>query len=154
MELARTDNASVHTRKSKSSSSSTSSAAVRARAKAEAAKAQATFAEREATIKVQKAEKEAELQLGKAKLDAELSALALQREAAAAIAQAEALEAAELDIGDSIRTDPSSLDLQNEIATRTNEYVEAQAGLDVSRTRVSVHTTSPGVALSDASYVT
>ncbi|XP_030209647.1 uncharacterized protein LOC115541880 [Gadus morhua] len=154
MELAGTSNVSVHTRKSKSSSSSTSSAAVRARAKAEAAKARATFAVREVTLKVQKAEKEAELQLGKAKLEAELSALALQREAAAAIAQAEALEAAELDIGDSIRTDPSSLDLQNEIATRTNEYVEAQAGLDVSLTRVSVHTTSPGVALSDASYVT
>ena len=70
----------------------------------------------EATLKVQKAEKEAELQLAKAKLDAELSTLALQREAAAAIAQAEALEAAEQDIGDSIKTDPSSqANLKNKI---------------------------------------
>ena len=58
-----------------------------------------------------------------------MSALALQREAAAAIAQAEALETAELEIGDSIRTDPSSLDLQNEIATRTNEMLKHQLGL-------------------------
>ena len=84
-----------------------------------------------------------------------MSALALKKEAAAAIAQAEALEVAELDIGYSIKTDPSSQEnLKNEIATRTNEYVEAQAGLDVSRTRVSIHATIPGVALSEASYIT
>ncbi|XP_067306911.1 uncharacterized protein [Pseudorasbora parva] len=155
MELERTDDASARTRKSKSSHSSASSAAVRARAKAEAAKARAAFAEKEAELKVQSAEKEAELQLGKAKLEAKLGALELQREAAAAIAQAEALEAAELDLEDSIKTDVSSqAKLRNEIVTRTNEYIEAQAVHSIARTQASAHATLPEAVLSEGSYAT
>lgn len=155
MESERTDNASARTRKSRSSHSSASNAAVRARAKAEAAKARAAFAEKEAELKVQRAEKEAELQLGKAKLEAELGALELQREAAAAIAQAEALEAAELDLEGSIKTDVSSqANLQNEIVTRTNEYVEAQAEHNVPQTQPSAHATLPDATWSEGSYVT
>lgn len=155
MESERNDDASARTRRSKSSHSSASSAAVRARAKAEVAKARAAFAEKEAELKVQRAEREAELQLGKAKLEAELGALELQREAAAAIAQAEALEAAELDIEGSSKTDISSqANLQNEIVTRTNEYVEAQAEHNVPQTQPSAHATLPEVTLSEGSYVT
>lgn len=154
-ESKRADNASASTRRSKSSYSSASSAAVRACAKAEAAKTRAAFAEKEAELKVQRAEKEAELQLGKAKLEAELCALKHQREAAAAIAQAEALEAAELDQENSIKTDVSSqANLQSEIVTRTNEYVEAQAEHNVERTQASAHATLPEATLSEGSYVT
>lgn len=154
MEGKKTESASVHTRKSRSSQSSTSSAAVTARAAAEAAKARAAFAEKEAKLKVEKAAKEAELLLGKAKLEAELSALALQREAAAAIAQAEALEAAE-ELENSVKSDSSSQKaLQREIATRTNEYVTAQAELLPKRTPPSVNATSPDTPLSEGSYVT
>nr|XP_055034971.1 uncharacterized protein LOC129422846 [Misgurnus anguillicaudatus] len=150
-----TDNASARTRKSKSSFSSASSAAVRARAKAEAAKARAAFAEKEAELKVQRAEKEAELQLGKAKLEAELGALELQREAAAAIAQAEALEAAELDLEGSVKTEVSSqANLQNEIVTRTNEYVDAQAEHNIPGNQAPAHATLPEATLSEGSYVT
>ncbi|XP_062413389.1 uncharacterized protein LOC119222763 [Pungitius pungitius] len=155
MEAERTDNASVRTRKSKSSQSTASSATVRARARAEAAKARAAFAEEEAQLKVERAAKEAELQLGKAKLEAKLGALELRREAAAAIAQAEALEAAELDLEDSIKTDISSrANLQGEIVTRTKEYVEAQAEHNVVQTHASAHATFPAAASSEGSYVT
>ncbi len=150
-ESKRADNASASTRRSKSSHSSASSATVRARAKAEAAKTRAAFAEKEAELKIQRAE----LQLGKAKLEAELCALKHQREAAAAIAQAEALEVAELDQEDSIKTDLSSqANLQSEIVTRTNEYVEAQAEHNVERTQASAHATLPEADLSEGSYVT
>lgn len=113
-------------RKTKSSRSSASSAAIHARAEAEAAKARASYAEKEAKLKVESAEKEAALQLSKVKLEAELKALEFEREAAAAIAQAEALEAAvelEFDGSDSIAQE----NLQKDIEIRTKEYVEKQA---------------------------
>lgn len=129
-------NASVRTHKSRSSRLSTSSAAVRARAVAQAAKVRAEFAEKEAQLKVERATTEAELgrvkadlELGKAKLEAELSALESKKEAAAAEAQAEALESAELQ-ENSVHSDSSSHEvLQEEIATRTQEYVAAQTEL-------------------------
>lgn len=83
------DGASVKSCKSAGSSStrssrlSVSAAAARARAKAEAARARVAFTQREISIKVDKA-----------RLEANLEALNIEKEAAAAIAQAEVLEAA------------------------------------------------------------
>ena len=65
------------------------SAAAVARAKAEAAKARATYGEREAAMKIDKA-----------RLEASLEALTLEKEATAAIAEAETLEAAEEYVND------------------------------------------------------
>jgi len=70
-------------RSSRSSRSSVGVAAARARAKAEAARARVTFAEREIAIKVDTA-----------RLQANLEALHLEKEAAAASAEADILEAA------------------------------------------------------------
>lgn len=143
MEHEKSEKASVHTRKSKSSNFSSSSAAVKARAAAEAAKVRAAFAEKEAQLKVEKA-----------RLEAELGTLALQREAAAATAQAETLEAAE-NQENSVKSGSSShKDLQKEIATRTKEYVAAHAKLHPPRVPLSVHATSPKAAMSEESYIT
>ncbi|RXN35155.1 hypothetical protein ROHU_014394 [Labeo rohita] len=68
---------------SRSGSSSRSAAAALARAKAEAAKAHLRFADEEERIKVEKA-----------KLEAKMDKMVLERETAAAVAEAEALEAA------------------------------------------------------------
>ncbi|KAK7892056.1 hypothetical protein WMY93_024019 [Mugilogobius chulae] len=79
-------------------------------------------------LKVESAEKEAELQLGKAKLEAELKALEYKREAAAAIAHAEAMEAGEE--GTENKSDILAQEnLQQHKEQRTKEYVETQAQL-------------------------
>lgn len=77
------DNFSRYSGSSKRSGRSATSAAVIARAKAEAAKVRAAFAEKETAMKVERV-----------RLEASLEALRLEREAAAAIAEADALEAA------------------------------------------------------------
>lgn len=110
------DGASVRTRKSASSSrSSVSAAAAKARAVAEAARARAAFAEKEKSIKVEKA-----------KLEANLKALKYEREAAAANAQAEVLEAA-ADLEDegvrSMKSSPMSLQNTHD---RVSDYVQKQ----------------------------
>ncbi|XP_043105115.1 uncharacterized protein LOC122351832 [Puntigrus tetrazona] len=84
-----TDNHSIKTRSHascssvRSSTSSTGSAAAKARARAEAAKARLTFAEEEVNLKLQKA-----------RVEASMEVLQHKKEAAAAVAEAEALEAA------------------------------------------------------------
>lgn len=154
MEQGKTEKVSVHTRKSKSFQSSTSSAVVKACDAAEAMKARAASAKKEVQLKVEKAAKEAELQLHRAKLETELSALALQRDAAAAIAQAEVLEAAE-ELQNSFKSDSSSHKaLQRLIATRTNEYVAAQAELLPIQTLVAICNTSPDIEVSEENYPT
>ncbi|KAK5868744.1 hypothetical protein PBY51_009734 [Eleginops maclovinus] len=140
--------------KSRTSRLSSSSAAVKARAAAQAAKVRAEFAVKEARLKVEKAEKEAELQLGKAKLEAELSALEQQKEAAAAEAQAEALEAAEYR-ENSVKSGSSSHEvLQEEIVTRTKEYVAAQTELHRASIPVSHPDQAHDAAMSEESYIT
>ena len=100
MDRCKDDNVSVSSLRSGCPATSLADAAARARARAEAARARAAFSEKEMRLKIERAETEAKLHLEKAKLDAELGALNLQREVAAAIAQAEILEAAvELDGG-------------------------------------------------------
>lgn len=129
MEGCKDNNTSVSSLKSGCSSASLACAAARARARAEAAQTRASFAEKEARLKVEQAEIEAKLQLKKAKLDAELGTLTLQREAAAAVAQAEALEAAvELERGSPSGNVSNPL-LEKDITERTFNYVEAQSKL-------------------------
>ncbi|KAK7940028.1 hypothetical protein WMY93_003354 [Mugilogobius chulae] len=88
---------------SRSSQCSTTSAlAAQARAKAEAARAQASFAEKEAQLIKEQAYIEAEAIKKKAELSAELHALQLKNAAAAAIIEAEILEAAAEDEANNI----------------------------------------------------
>lgn len=127
-------------------SASSASAAAKAQAKAEAACVHAPFAEREAKLKLEQAEREAKSKhelakreakqrteeakalLDKARLDAELGALALQTEAAAAMAQAEVLEAAEEQVR-APSTKASKMSLEREIGNRTGAYVKKQNAL-------------------------
>lgn len=122
------DRASQKSASSSHTSVSTASAAARARAKAEAARVRVSFAEKEAKLKIEQAEKEAKALLEEARLTAELNALTLQREAAAAVAQAEILEAAEEKI--KVTDDKSARrSLKEESMQRTNDYVTQQAEL-------------------------
>lgn len=122
------DRASQMSAGSSHTSVSTASAAARARARAEAARIRASFAEKEAKLKIEQAEREARALLEKARLDAELSALTLQREAAAAVAQAEILEAAEEQ--SNVPDDKSAKkSLKEECMQRTSDYVTQQAEL-------------------------
>ena len=77
------ERASQTSSKTTHSSSSVTSEATKARARAEAAHIRASSAERDAKIRIEKA-----------KLDAELGAMRFHREAAAAMAEAEAFETA------------------------------------------------------------
>lgn len=104
-----------------SSRSSTSEAAARARAVAEAARARASFAERELHMKKEKARLEAE----KATLEATLEALQAEKEVAAALAEAEILEAA-AEGGEYHSDSKSGSDTPRTVQERTNEYVEDQ----------------------------
>ncbi|XP_068120871.1 uncharacterized protein [Hyperolius riggenbachi] len=100
-------------------SSSVSNAAAIARAEAEAAKARAAFAEQEMQLKLQQATLETE----RAKQQAALEKLSAQREAAAAIAKAEALEAL-IHPDDERHSRPASLDLAHQDPLqRTSDYV-------------------------------
>ncbi len=97
---------------SRSGSSSTSAAAAMARAKAEAAKARLMFADEEERIKVEKA-----------KLEAKMDKMVLKRETAAAVAEAEALEAA-VDTSVHSKCEPQLETAPADVMQRTSEYVE------------------------------
>ena len=114
-------------RSSFKSMSSASVAAARARAQAEAARTRAFYAQKENAIKLDKVKMEVTHQLEKARLDADLEMLHHEKEAAAALAQAEVLEAAAAGSErDNISEARRSVSLQSK-AERTSEYVRAQA---------------------------
>lgn len=102
----------------RSKASSTGAAAAMARAKAEAARARLSFAKKEMALKVEKAQ-----------LEATMDMLSLEQETAAAVAEAEVLEAA-ADCSDR-SSSKSHLDLQHaaplDPTERTKEYVAEQA---------------------------
>ena len=132
----------------KSNSTSNTSAVIRARARAEAAKARVSFAEKESQLKKLKAQKAAELQLENAILEADLEELSVQREAAAAEAEADVLEAAEEeDYVSASNMDRESVP-EETIAERTSEYVEEQNKLH------SAHASSPRPPGPDESLIT
>ncbi len=83
-----------------------------ARAKAEAAKARLMFADEEERIKVEKA-----------KLEAKIDKMVLERETAAAVAEAEALEAA-VDTSVHSKCEPQLETAPADFIQRTSEYVE------------------------------
>ncbi|KAL6487696.1 hypothetical protein MHYP_G00043220 [Metynnis hypsauchen] len=117
----------------RSRASTTGSAAAKARAKAEAAKARLAFVEQEADLKLQKA-----------KLEASMEILSSKKEIAAAVAEAEALEAA-ADLG---KTPPNSQRNWEvsplEAIKRTKEYVFNQGQqLDVEHQQVTLPFPSP-----------
>ncbi len=103
-----------------SSKSSVASAAAKARASAEAARAKMAFAKRQLEMKKEKARLEHE----RAKVEANLEALELEKEAAAALAEAEVLEAAAMERDDN-RSEISTLS-SHVISMRTEEYVKQQ----------------------------
>ncbi|XP_015230161.1 PREDICTED: uncharacterized protein LOC107084717 isoform X2 [Cyprinodon variegatus] len=95
-----------------SSASSTGSAAAKARAKAEAAKARLVFVEKEVALKLEKA-----------KLEASITKLNYEKETAAAIAEAEALEAA-VDLNSDKQSSKLSMDFAPlDTPARTEQYV-------------------------------
>lgn len=107
-----TETSSLKTRSRASSASSTGSAAAKARARAEAAKARLAFVEEEVNLKLQKA-----------KLEASMEMLKHKKETAAAIAEAEVLEAA---IDENIEKHSCRLSLNSaplETTQRTEQYV-------------------------------
>ncbi|RXN31543.1 hypothetical protein ROHU_004747 [Labeo rohita] len=103
-----------------SSKSSVASAAAKARASAEAARAKMAFAKRQLEMKKEKARLEQE----RATVEANLEALELERDAAAALAEAEVLEAAAMERDDN-RSEISTLS-SHVISKRTEEYVKQQ----------------------------
>ncbi|KAL1254895.1 hypothetical protein QQF64_012956 [Cirrhinus molitorella] len=103
-----------------SSKSSFASAAAKARASAEAARAKMAFAKRQLEMKKEKARLEQE----RAMVEANLEALELEKEAAAALAEAEVLEAAAMERDDN-RSEISRLS-SHVISMRTEEYVKQQ----------------------------
>ncbi|KAI2661156.1 hypothetical protein H4Q32_030204 [Labeo rohita] len=103
-----------------SSKSSVASAAAKARASAEAARAKMAFAKRQLEMKKEKARLEQE----RATVEANLEALELERDAAAALAEAEVLEAAAMEHDDN-RSEISTLS-SHVISKRTEEYVKQQ----------------------------
>lgn len=96
----------------RSNASSTGSAAAKARAKAEAAKARLAFVEKEADLKLQQA-----------KLEVSMEMLKHQKEAAAAIAEAEVLEAV---VDENMEKQSFKLSLNStplETTQRTEQYI-------------------------------
>lgn len=94
--------------------SSASGMAIKARAKAEAARAQLAFAKKEAEMMKEEAYIVEEAARKKAELKANLHTLQIERAAAAAVAEAEVLEAAaEEELGETDRKSSIRLSLQN-----------------------------------------
>ncbi|XP_072126757.1 uncharacterized protein [Mobula birostris] len=117
------------------SSRTLASVAALARAKAEAAKVRASYANQEAKLKIEKAARGAESitrdtqnQLEKATIDTELEVLTLQREADAAVVEAQVLENAEemhiLDETGKSISERAKLEC-------TSEYVQSQIDLQI-----------------------
>ncbi|KAL7831120.1 hypothetical protein SRHO_G00306220 [Serrasalmus rhombeus] len=107
----------------RSRSSTTSAAAALARAEAEAAKAEAAFAEKESQLKMEQARLEASVKVETTRIEVSLDTLKLERKAAAALAKAEALEAAmDEQLSEKLS---SKIDLQtHDPMQRTKAYVE------------------------------
>lgn len=127
----------------RSSRSTASMEAARARAKAEEARTCASYATKEADMMVEKAciEEEEKNSVAaatrrKAELQASLHALQHEKEAAAALAQAETWEAAlEMDDGEHHSQINLQMAPQNP-AQRTNDYVESHSRLHSSQQRL------------------
>ncbi len=112
------------------SGSSAAAAATKAHAQAEAARTRALFTQKEAAIKLDKIRREMTHQLDLAKLEADLDMLHHEKEAAAALAQAEILEAAA--VAEFEEEFPRKLTRTSSLQTkieRTRDYVTAQADL-------------------------
>ncbi|XP_032413047.1 uncharacterized protein LOC116716235 [Xiphophorus hellerii] len=105
-----------------SRSSGSAVSATYARAKAEAAKVRASYATKEAQLKVERAQSELE----KAKIEATLEVITLQKEADAAVAEAQVLEEAEATQEEHDRRKALS---EKSILERTSEYVQSQMGI-------------------------
>ncbi|XP_044136507.1 uncharacterized protein LOC122928083 [Bufo gargarizans] len=103
--------------------SSASDKATRARAKAEAACAMASYAEQEAELMREQAKSESEALKKKAELEASLHLLKQQKNAAAALAEAEVFTRAAEAQFDGIENQMSS----HSAIQRTREYVQSQA---------------------------
>ncbi|KAL6459899.1 hypothetical protein MHYP_G00316580 [Metynnis hypsauchen] len=126
-----------------SRSSGSAVSAAHARAKAEAAKVRASYATKEAQLKVEKAESELE----KAKIEAKLEVITLQKEADAAVAEAQVLEEAEAMQGESESGKPLSEEAK---LKRTSNYVQSQ--MDIAqgpRPQESLTTPCPPVSSLD-----
>lgn len=110
------------------SGSSAAAAAAKARAHAEAARTRALFTQREIAIKLDKIKLETTHQLDQAKLEADLDMLHHEKEAAAALAQAEVLEAAAAAEFEEAfpRKSSHATSLQSRME-RTRDYVRAHA---------------------------
>ncbi|XP_061136930.1 uncharacterized protein LOC133155543 [Syngnathus typhle] len=111
----------------RSKASSTEAAGTKARAKAEAAKARLSYARKEMSLKVEKAQ-----------LEAKMDMLSLQQEAAAALAEADVLEAA---VEGSLRSS-TNLNLERlfeapvDTLERTKEYVAKQVETPLRQTTI------------------
>lgn len=116
------DTSSTSSRTSSRTVGSAASTIARAHAKAEAAKVRASYGNQGAQWKIEKAAKEAEFKLAGAKYNAELEALSFRREADAAIAEAESLEAAEA-LGDLKVLDAIS---EEEKMECTSKFIKSQ----------------------------
>lgn len=121
-------------------SSGSAVSAAHARAKAEAVQVRASYATKEAQLKVDKA-----------KIDAELQVLTLQREADAAVAEAQVLEEAE-----AIREEPESRKSLSEKVKfkHTSEYKQSQMVTQQSRRPQGLPTTSHPQVSSPNTFVT
>lgn len=112
------------------SGSSAAAAAAKARAHAEAAWTRALFTQKEVAIKLDKIKLEMTHQLGQAKLEADLDILHHEKEAAAALVQAEVLEAAaaaEFVEAEEFQIKSSSAISAQSRMEHTRDYVRAQA---------------------------
>ncbi|XP_055486621.1 uncharacterized protein LOC129693911 [Leucoraja erinacea] len=135
MATSNQDNASQNEAKSLSvrsycsaASSSASMAALKARAKAKAAEARAAFAQREIDIKVEAAR----IQVEAVRMQATLEALQQEKEMAAAIAEADTIEAGLIAEQGSRDRSPSPARPQNQ-HERTLDYVIEQASIKSSQ---------------------
>lgn len=120
--------------------SSVNSAAAKARALAEAASAKVAFAKKELQIKKEKAR----LDLEKAMLQADLEALEMEKEAAAALAEATSLEAA---VNSSRSSRPRSSVSPRTVRDRTEEYVKKQNQLMTHSTPFSLRSAPTHITL-------
>ncbi|KAK2815042.1 hypothetical protein Q7C36_023308 [Tachysurus vachellii] len=107
-------------------------AAATARAQAEAARTRVLFVKKENVIKLDKIKLEMSHKLDKARMEADLEVLQHEKEQAAALAQAEVLEAAVASIEDSISNASFSVSSHSKVE-RTKDYVEMQSGVELNK---------------------
>lgn len=104
----------------------------------------------QAEMQKEKAAMEADLQLATAKFDAEIEVISCKREADAAVAEAMALEAAEV-LGDLKGLDAVS---EEDRMERTSEFVKSQKELNSCKSQPAIPVNSPSQACDDANYPT